>query len=77
MQALRQILVATTLAAAVVGTAQAAPRNVDPFSDGARSVTGTRSSFTDGAHTATGSRNTFTDGAHNPNGPRDSFSDGA
>ncbi|RWA54963.1 hydroxyquinol 1,2-dioxygenase [Cupriavidus sp. UYMSc13B] len=63
MQALRQVFVATALIAAVVGTAQAAPRNVDPFSDG--------------AHSATGTRSAFTDGAHNPNGPRDSFSDGA
>lgn len=63
MQALRQVFVATALIAAVVGTAQAAPRTVDPFSDGAHSATGTRSPFTDGAHSATGPRSIFTDGA--------------
>lgn len=85
---LKNALLYTALAATLAGTAglaNAAPRSVDPFSDGARVTnrdgyvnrTGTRDVFTDGARDVRDARNPFSDGAFSATGKRDTFTDGA
>ena len=53
------------VSAAMSLSAKAAPRAVDPYTDGARTVTGRFDVFTQGAN-ATGTRDSFTDGARAP-----------
>ncbi len=79
MRTLKQALMAATVAATfagAAGVANAAPRSVDPFTDGAYSATGPRSVYTDGSFSAIGKRDPFTDGGHSM-GQRDVYTDGS
>lgn len=83
---LKKALLYTALTATLAGAAglaNAAPRNPDPFTDGARVTNrdgyvdriGTRDVYSDGARV--GTRDVFTDGARDVRSARDPFSDGA
>lgn len=61
------------VSATVSLSAKAAPRTVDPYTDGARAVGQGFDVFTQGTH-ATGARDSFTDGAHSPTPRRDATS---
>ncbi|RZT31396.1 copper resistance protein CopQ [Cupriavidus agavae] len=86
---LKKALLCTAITATLAGAAglaNAAPRSVDPYTDGARvtaprdvysdgaRITGPRDVYTDGARM--GTRDVYTDGAR-VRSPRDSFTDGA
>lgn len=80
MRTLKKALMAAAVAATVTGLSgvvNAAPRNVDPFTDGALSATGKRDVYTDGGFSATGKRDVFTDGNSSATAKRDTFTDGA
>ncbi len=83
---LKKALLYTALTATLAGAAglaNAAPRNPDPFTDGARVTSrdgyvdriGTRDVYSDGARV--GTRDVFTDGARDVRSARDPFTDGA
>ncbi|MCA3190910.1 MAG: copper resistance protein CopQ [Cupriavidus sp.] len=88
MSMLKKALLYTALATTLAGAATmvtAAPRSVDPYTDGARVTNrdglverlGTRDVYTDGARDVRDARNPFVDGAHDVRDPRNPFTDGA
>ncbi|AOY96486.1 hypothetical protein BKK79_33565 [Cupriavidus sp. USMAA2-4] len=73
-QALLGTVLATSLAAAA-GLANAAPRAVDPYTDGA--TASSSHAYTGEARRVQGARDPYSDGNHQVNARRDAFSDGA
>lgn len=87
MRMIKQALLYTALTATLAttaGLANAAPRSVDPYLDGARVTNrdgyvnrlGTRDPYTDGGRSVQEPRSPYSDGA-NATGPRDVYTDGA
>ncbi|TWG79054.1 hypothetical protein L602_000800001230 [Cupriavidus gilardii J11] len=66
---------AMMIGATVSLSAKAAPRTVDPYTDGARATAAGFDVFTEGA-SRVGPRDSFTQGGHGPD-HRDRFTDGA
>ena len=88
MRTIKQALLYTALTATIAGAAglaNAAPRNPDPYTDGARVTnrdglverTGTRDVYTDGARGIHDQRSPYTDGGFSATGKRDVYTDGA